>query len=245
MELGCGKGEYTLELARRNPDKFYIGVDIKGARLWRGAKTATQEGLRNVAFLRTRIEFIGAFFGPDEVSEIWLTFSDPQMKSENSRLTSPVFLERYRRFLKPGGIVHLKTDSRFLHLYTLAVATVNHFPILSCTEDLYGAEASLAPANRATLGAVRGGTSQRSGEVGSSECETFVGARPASASPSMPVPAEVREVQTYYESMFLKQGLPITYMAFTIDGTEPVAYPRDPEDFDSKALRAAEKARLD
>ena len=210
LELGCGKGEYTLELARRNPDKFYIGVDIKGARLWRGAKTATQEGLKNVAFLRTRIEFIGAFFGPDEVSEIWLTFSDPQMKSENSRLTSPVFLERYRRFLKPGGIVHLKTDSRFLHLYTLAVATVNSFPILSCTENLY-CHSEEGEARRMNL--------------------------------NIRVPSEVREVQTYYESMFLKQGLPITYMAFTIDGEAPVAYPRDPEDFDSKAMRAAEKAR--
>ena len=204
LELGCGKGEYTLELARRNPDKFYIGVDIKGARLWRGAKTATEEGLKNVAFLRTRIEFIGAFFGPDEVSEIWLTFSDPQMKSENSRLTSPVFLERYRRFLKPGGIVHLKTDSRFLHLYTLAVATVNHFPLLANTEDLYCHHLNIDS-----------------------------------------IPSEVRAVQTYYESMFLKQGLPITYMAFTIDGSEPVAYPRDPEDFDSRAMRAAEKSRLE
>ena len=139
LELGCGKGEYTLELARRNPDKNYIGVDIKGARLWRGAKTATEEGLPNVAFLRTRIEFINAFFGPDEVSEIWLTFSDPQLKSsENKRLSSPLFLERYRHFLRPGGIIHLKTDSRFLYEYTLAVARVNSLPILASTTDLYG-----------------------------------------------------------------------------------------------------------
>ena len=138
LELGCGKGEYTLELARRNPDKNYIGVDIKGARLWRGAKTATQEGLRNVAFLRTRIEFITAYFAPGEVSEIWLTFSDPQFRSENSRLTSPLFLERYRSFMKPGGIVHLKTDSMFLHRYSRAVAERNGLRILGCTEDLYG-----------------------------------------------------------------------------------------------------------
>ena len=231
LELGCGKGEYTLELARRNPDKFYIGVDIKGARLWRGAKTATQEGLKNVAFLRTRIEFIGAFFGPDEVSEIWLTFSDPQMKSENSRLTSPVFLERYRRFLKPGGIVHLKTDSRFLHLYTLTLATVNHFPLLACTDNLYAPAPPFPPA----LGKGQPGVPQ--GELQSALPD------PKRPSHGGPVPAEVREVQTYYESMFLKQGLPITYMAFTIDGEAPVAYPRDPEDFDSKAMRAAEKAR--
>ncbi|MBQ1693180.1 MAG: tRNA (guanosine(46)-N7)-methyltransferase TrmB, partial [Bacteroidales bacterium] len=115
LELGCGKGEYTIDLALRDPSRNYIGVDIKGARLWKGAKEATQRALPNVAFLRTRIEFITAFFAPGEVSEIWLTFSDPQMKSENSRLTSPMFLERYRSFLKEGGIVNLKTDSMFLH----------------------------------------------------------------------------------------------------------------------------------
>ena len=138
LELGCGKGEYTIDLSKRVPERNYIGVDIKGARLWRGAKTATQENLRNVAFLRTRIEFIEAFFGPGEVSEIWLTFSDPQLKSENSRLTSPVFLERYRKFLRPGGILHLKTDSRFLHEYSKAVALENCLTILSATTDLYG-----------------------------------------------------------------------------------------------------------
>ena len=138
LELGCGKGEYTIDLSKRVPDRNYIGVDIKGARLWRGAKTATEEGLPNVAFLRTRIEFIEAFFGPGEVSEIWLTFSDPQLKSENSRLTSPLFLERYRKFLKPGGIIHLKTDSRFLHEYSKAVALENGLTILDSTVDLYG-----------------------------------------------------------------------------------------------------------
>ena len=137
LELGCGKGEYTLDLARRYPDKCFIGVDIKGARLWKGAKTATLEKMANVAFLRTRIEFITAFFAPGEISEIWLTFSDPQMKSENSRLTSPLFLERYRSFLKPGGMVHLKTDSRFLHEYTRAVIRANSLPLYACTLDLY------------------------------------------------------------------------------------------------------------
>ena len=138
LELGCGKGEYTIDLSKRVPDRNYIGVDIKGARLWRGAKTATEEHLPNVAFLRTRIEFIEAFFGPGEVSEIWLTFSDPQLKSENSRLTSPLFLNRYRKFLKPGGIIHLKTDSRFLHEYSKAVAIENNLTILASTTDLYG-----------------------------------------------------------------------------------------------------------
>lgn len=137
LELGCGKGEYTIDLAQRNPGRNYIGVDIKGARLWRGAKHATVEGMKNVAFLRTRIEFIKAFFAPGEVSEVWLTFSDPQMKSENSRLTSPMFLDRYRSFLKPGGIVHLKTDSRFLYEYTMAVVRRNGLRLLAATPDLY------------------------------------------------------------------------------------------------------------
>ena len=137
LELGCGKGEYTIDLSKRVPGRNYIGVDIKGARLWRGAKTATEENLPNVAFLRTRIEFIEAFFGPGEVSEIWLTFSDPQLKSENSRLTSPLFLERYRKFLRPGGVIHLKTDSRFLHEYSKAVALENGLTVLAATTDLY------------------------------------------------------------------------------------------------------------
>jgi len=140
LELGCGKGEYTIDLAKRCPQGNYIGVDIKGARLWRGAKTATEEALPNVAFLRTRIEFITAFFAPEEVSQIWLTFSDPQLKSENSRLSSPLFLERYRRFVKPGGVVHLKTDSRFLHEYTRAVVRANGLKLLAATTDLYGGD---------------------------------------------------------------------------------------------------------
>ena len=145
LELGCGKGEYTIALAERHPQCHFIGVDIKGARLWKGAKYATEKALPNVAFLRTRIEFISAFFAPGEVSEIWLTFSDPQLKSENSRLTSPLFLERYRRFLRPDGRIHLKTDSRFLHEYSLAVAQQNGFPVHARTTDLYGPERIGAP----------------------------------------------------------------------------------------------------
>lgn len=143
LELGCGKGEYTVALGERNPAKRYIGVDIKGARLWKGAKYATQNALANVAFLRTRIELVEAFFGPGEIDEIWLTFSDPQYKRENARLSSPIFLERYRKFLKPGGIVRLKTDSRYLYEYTRAVCAANGLEVLVSTEDLYG-EASEA-----------------------------------------------------------------------------------------------------
>lgn len=146
LELGCGKGEYTIDLALRDPSRNYVGVDIKGARLWKGAKYATQHSLPNVAFLRTRVEFISAFFAPGEVSEIWLTFSDPQFRSENSRLSSPVFLGRYRSFLKPGGLVHLKTDSRFLHEYTKAVCKVNGLELTACTADLYGGVANVATA---------------------------------------------------------------------------------------------------
>ena len=138
LELGCGKGDYTIALALRNPNINYIGVDIKGARLWKGAKYATENALPNVAFLRTRIEFIDAFFSPGEVSEIWLTFSDPQLRgSENARLSSPLFLARYRNFLKPGGTVHLKTDSRYLYEYTQAVCRANGLPVLFQSTDVY------------------------------------------------------------------------------------------------------------
>ena len=137
VELGCGKGEYTIDLAVREPSKNYIGVDIKGARLWRGAKTATEAGMKNVAFLRTNIEVIDRFFTPGEVTEIWLTFSDPQMKNPRKRLTSTYFMERYRRFLVDGGLVHLKTDSNFLFTHTRLMVEKNALPVLMQTEDLY------------------------------------------------------------------------------------------------------------
>ena len=140
LELGCGKGEYTVGLARVYPDINFIGVDIKGARIYTGAKQALEEGLENVAFLRTSIEIIDRFFGENEVQEIWLTFSDPQMKNVHKRLTSTFFMERYRRFLVDGGIVHLKTDSNFLFTYTTYMVDVNHLPVLFRTEDLYGNE---------------------------------------------------------------------------------------------------------
>ncbi|MFW9602291.1 MAG: tRNA (guanosine(46)-N7)-methyltransferase TrmB, partial [Prevotella sp.] len=114
LELGCGKGEYTVELAKLYPETNFIGVDIKGSRMWTGATQAINEGLTNVAFLRTNIEIIERFFEKDEVQEIWLTFSDPQMKNAHKRLTSTFFMERYRRFLVNNGIIHLKTDSNFL-----------------------------------------------------------------------------------------------------------------------------------
>ena len=202
LELGCGKGEYTIALASRHPENNYVGVDIKGARLWKGAKQATEEARPNVAFLRSRIEFLPALFAPGEVSEIWLTFSDPQLGSENARLTSPVFLERYRQFLAPGGIVHLKTDSRFLHEYTAAVVRANGLELLAAGTDIY-----------------------RDG---------------ITVSGSLADTRAVFEVQTFYESMFLKMGLPITYMAFRIDKEGPYVHPVD---FDADYWRTAEGPR--
>jgi len=137
LELGCGRGEYTVGLGRLFPDKNFIGVDIKGARMWTGATESLQAGMKNVAFLRTNIEIIDRFFAPGEVSEIWLTFSDPQMKKATKRLTSTYFMERYRRFLKDGGIVHLKTDSNFMFTYTRCMIERNRLPVEVMTEDLY------------------------------------------------------------------------------------------------------------
>lgn len=137
LELGCGKGEYTVELAAQNPNVNYIGVDIKGARLWKGAKQSKRRGLGNVGFLRTNIELISQFFDTDEVSEIWLTFPDPQMKSARKRLTSTTFLNKYRHFLKEGGIIHLKCDSNFQYTYTKEMVKLNKFEILAETDNLY------------------------------------------------------------------------------------------------------------
>ena len=165
----------------------------------------------NVAFLRTRIEFIDAFFGPDEVSEIWLTFSDPQLRgSENSRLTSPLFLARYSHFMKPGGIVHLKTDSRFLYEYTQSVIRANDLEVLASGTDIY-----YGPLN------VPAGVEN--------EIETI-----------LPDIKAVYQIQTFYETMFLKMGLPITYLAFRLGERKEFAYPTD---FDAAYWREAEGPR--
>lgn len=139
LELGCGKGEYSVGMAKKFPNKNFIGIDIKGARMWRGAKTSLEEKLSNVAFLRTRIEFIEACFGTNEVDEIWITFPDPQMKDrrEKKRLTGPLFIDRYRKFLKAGGVIHLKTDSDFFYDFSLEECKKNQFPIHFSSSDLY------------------------------------------------------------------------------------------------------------
>jgi tRNA (guanine-N7-)-methyltransferase len=140
LELGCGKGEYTVGLAQRYPHKNFIGVDIKGNRIWLGAKQALDSNMSNVAFMRTRIDFIEAVFDKNEVSEIWITFPDPQPQKTRARkrLTSPPFLNRYKNILAPGGLIHLKTDSFLLYEYTLEVIKENNYQLLEHTNDLYG-----------------------------------------------------------------------------------------------------------
>ena len=146
LELGCGKGDYTISLARIHPDRNYIGVDIKGARLWRGAKTGYEEHMGNVAFVRTRIELIESFFAEDEVSEIWITFPDPQPKKETKRLTCERFLTYYKKFLRPGSPIHLKTDSLPLHEYTRdEVIVPAGYKLEFATEDLYSLSAQEHP----------------------------------------------------------------------------------------------------
>jgi tRNA (guanine-N7-)-methyltransferase len=147
LELGCGKGEYSVGLAKRSPEKNFIGVDLKGSRIWVGAHEAIEHKMGNVGFIRSRVDFVEHFFSKDEVSEIWITFPDPQPQKtrERKRLTNLRFLDRYRKFLKPGGIIHLKTDSRSFYDYTLEVITENKYELLDHTTDLY-ADPTLRPA---------------------------------------------------------------------------------------------------
>lgn len=171
LELGCGKGEYTLAMARRMPDRNYVGVDRKGARLWRGCKDAIEEQLGNVAFLRITIDRIGYYFAPGEVDEIWVTFPDPQLKHERRRLVSPRFVGYYRQVMKEGGgALNLKTDSRELYEYVLEVAPEQNWPVLSNVDDVY-------------------------------------------AEPCDPL---LKEVQTFYEKMWLAEGKRISYVRIGI-----------------------------
>ena len=140
LELGCGKGEYTVEFAENFPEKNFIGIDIKGARIWTGAMAAHQKGLKNAGFLRTYVELLPSFFGPGEVSEIWITFPDPQMKKQRKRLTSTKLLAHYGKLLSPGGVIHLKTDSNFLFQYTIALVRLNGFKVEAEIDDLYSSE---------------------------------------------------------------------------------------------------------
>ena len=174
LELGCGKGEYSVALAQKYPNKNFIGIDIKGARFWRGAKTALEEDLNNVAFLRTQIELIDYTFAEKEVDEIWITFPDPQIKYKRTkhRMTNSTFLKRYKAILKPEGIVNLKTDSEFMHGYTLGLLHGEGHEVLYANHNVYKQEGS---------------------------------------------PDEVTGIQTFYESQYLEQNKPITYIRFKIN----------------------------
>ncbi|MFN8275595.1 MAG: tRNA (guanosine(46)-N7)-methyltransferase TrmB [Flavobacteriaceae bacterium] len=173
LELGCGKGEYSVSLAERFPDKNFIGIDIKGARFWRGAKTAVESGILNVGFLRTQIELIEYAFATDEVDEIWITFPDPQIKYKRTkhRMTNADFLQRYKKILKKDGLMHLKTDSEFMHGYTLGLLHGLGHEVLYANHNIYHNEGS---------------------------------------------PAEVLEIQTHYEKLYLEKNKPITYIRFKI-----------------------------
>lgn len=171
LELGCGKGEYTVGLAKKYPNKNFIGIDIKGARLWRGCKISNEDKMNNVAFVRTHIQMIESYFAENEVSEIWITFPDPQLKKPNKRLTCERFLKLYKNILKQDGIVHLKTDSQELYEYTKdEVLIPSKREILYNTNDLYNSDFK----------------------------------------------EDVIEIQTFYESMYLKIGKPITYLKFRL-----------------------------
>lgn len=173
LELGCGKGEYTLNLAIRHPDRNFVGIDIKGARLWRGCKMVEELGIGNVAFIRTRIELILHFFTKGEVDEIWLTFPDPhpQRGRVSRRLTSPGFLAKYAEILKPLGVIHLKTDNTGLLDYTLDMIREHSYHLLFSSEDVYKFEE----------------------------------------------PVAATAIQTFYERKYIKEGIPIKYIAFTLD----------------------------
>ncbi|AUP79920.1 tRNA (guanosine(46)-N7)-methyltransferase TrmB [Flavivirga eckloniae] len=173
LELGCGKGEYSVALAKKYPNKNFVGIDIKGARFWRGAKTAIEEDIPNVAFLRTQIELIDHAFAENEVDEIWITFPDPQIKYKRTkhRMTNEAFLKRYKKILKTDGVVNLKTDSEFMHGYTLGLLHGAGHEVLYANHNVYKQEGS---------------------------------------------PEEVTSIQTFYESQYLEQNKPITYIRFKI-----------------------------
>ena len=173
LELGCGKGEYTLALSERYPDKNFIGIDIKGARIWQGLVNARALNLSNVAFIRTRIDQIGYYFDKEELDEIWITFPDPQPRriKEKKRLTSPQFLARYKPLLKKNHIIHLKTDNLLFYDYTMDVIKEGNHELLYENEDIYNSE----------------------------------------------LDNEVTQIQTFYEKMWLKNGVKIKYLEFRIN----------------------------
>lgn len=183
LELGCGKGEYTVNLAREYPDKNFIGIDIKGARMWKGAKKANEENIPNALFLRTRVDFINSFFDTDEIDEIWITFPDPQPKKAKKRLVSTKFLSYYQHFLKDNGIIHLKTDNTDVYEYGCKITDLNNLHVLKNTRDIHNSEdEELKP---------------------------------------------IREIQTFYEQMFLDEGKTIKYLSFKLNKEKELLEPKD------------------
>ena len=200
LELACGKGEYTLGLAEMFPQMNFIGIDIKGARMWRGAKTASEKQLKNVAFLRTRIEFINSFFAEDEVDEIWIIFPDPHSgkKNSNKRLTCSWFLNKYRNLIKDGGIVHLKTDNSELYRYTEKMVRNNGLEILISTENMYGED----PVLKTSFYSIHSNLNN--------DYENVI------------LTDKILSIMTHYEKKFLKEGLKINYLAFRLDKNKSV-----------------------
>ncbi len=229
LELGCGRGEYAVGLARRYPDRNFIGVDIKGARMWSGATDSLREGLKNVAFLRTNIEIIDRFFAPGEVQEIWLTFSDPQMKKATKRLTSTYFLNRYRHFLCDNGIIHLKTDSNFLFTYTRYVTDINHLPVDVCTEDLYKEQWTMDNGQLTMRNEQR--TMDNRQCTMKNEQRTMDNEISPSASPIVHCPLSIAHssldlsIRTYYEQQWLARGITIKYLRFHLPATGTLVEP--------------------
>jgi tRNA (guanine-N7-)-methyltransferase len=199
LELACGKGEHTLGFSELFPDCNFIGVDIKGARIWRGAKTANEKRLDNVAFLRTRIEFIDSYFAKDEVDEIWLTFPDPHPGKNNSnkRLTCPWFMNKYRDILKDGGIIHLKTDNEELFSYTMKIVKYNELELLCSSNDLESVpviiptEMYFYPSDKGYLKKTSDG---------------------------------ILSIKTFYESKFTGEGMKIFYLAFRLNNDKLISY---------------------
>lgn len=179
LELGCGKGEYSIGLAQKYPEKNFIGIDIKGARIWKGAKYVIENNLTNVCFLRTRIDFIQNFFAENEVSEIWIPHPDPQKKKPNKRLTSAYFLSLYQKFITDNALINLKTDSYNLFQYTLKVAETNSLEIVESYEDIHSAN----------------------------------------------IENEITQIRTFYEQMFLKEGVKITFLKFRLDKNKKLQNP--------------------
>ncbi len=184
LELGCGRGEYAVNLAKRYPNINFIGIDIKGARMWRGAKTANDENISNIAFIRTRIEFINSFFSEEEISEIWVTFPDPQLSKGRvkKRLTANLFLEKYSKILKNDGRINLKTDSQHLHEFTKAMCEQNSLDVDFCCNDIYN-------------------------------------------NPSIEKDSDLLTIQTTYETKFLKENMPITYIRFGLSNKKTFIAP--------------------